>query len=539
MSLLRRRMMMQASEPAEEWDYFTVVASYTDMEVSLFPACKDREEEVESDFPGIEDYVFFCTPIPFSYSVDGGEWVIVDGGVELPENTYVEPTKITLNIGSRLRVKTDTTMLANEEFGYPFVVYSSYQYDVDGTAMSLIFGDDFKDKNYIPGEYCVPSFTYADYGTWDNNLIKILQPDIFLPAIVLCESCYAVMFSHCSSLTNSPTLPAPILTDGCYWGMFYGCEKLGYIKMLATDISANDCLLYFSLDVAPTGVFIKHPDMTSLPTGYNGIPEGWTVIDDTFPTNKDGMPESTEFSFPLFLNTEIIDEDDEYIYRKCNNDLITSALGDWCYYNSSEYDLDSAGYKVPDDMLNTSRIFIDGFIVTSITNYYDSVGSLSNILTTDNKYNNGESVDIYMDMLYNLFVDIKKPQKISKYPWEDTRPTASTSFEFPLYLNTKVTSDVEEDGFRQIILESESNEIYEEFYQWAQENASSIRMGLTIERDVLEANPIYIDGYRVLYLNFSMGTNFGTVFDDDSPYFGGDIYDLEITSNGLYMSVEL
>ena len=61
--------------------------------------------------------------------------------------------------------------------------------------------------------------------------------------------------------------------------MFNGCYDLNYIKMLATDISATNCLNGWVTNVSDTGTFVKHPNMTSLPTGSSGIPEYWTVQD--------------------------------------------------------------------------------------------------------------------------------------------------------------------------------------------------------------------------------------------------------------------
>ena len=49
--------------------------------------------------------------------------------------------------------------------------------------------------------------------------------------------------------------------------------------MLATDISAEQCLLNWVSGVASSGTFIKAASMTSLPSGINGIPSGWTVQD--------------------------------------------------------------------------------------------------------------------------------------------------------------------------------------------------------------------------------------------------------------------
>ena len=102
-----------------------------------------------------------------------------------------------------------------------------------------------------------------------------------LPATTLTYNCYYNMFSDCISLTTAPELPATTLKDYCYQFMFQGCTSLNNITMLATDISAFNCLSNWVNGVASTGTFTKAASMTSLPTGVNGIPEGWTVVDYT------------------------------------------------------------------------------------------------------------------------------------------------------------------------------------------------------------------------------------------------------------------
>ena len=101
-----------------------------------------------------------------------------------------------------------------------------------------------------------------------------------LPATTLTKYCYASMFYNCTSLTTAPELPATTLAESCYEYMFRDCTKLNYIKMLATDISASDCLRSWVSSVASSGTFVKHPDMTTLPTGSSGIPNGWTVVNN-------------------------------------------------------------------------------------------------------------------------------------------------------------------------------------------------------------------------------------------------------------------
>lgn len=101
-----------------------------------------------------------------------------------------------------------------------------------------------------------------------------------LPAVVLTHSCYQNMFLNCKNLVNAPELSAAALIDNCYSRIFDGCSKLNYIKMLATDISATNCMFWWTKNVSSKGTFIKHPDMNSLPEGVNGIPSGWTVINN-------------------------------------------------------------------------------------------------------------------------------------------------------------------------------------------------------------------------------------------------------------------
>ena len=101
-----------------------------------------------------------------------------------------------------------------------------------------------------------------------------------LLATNLANDCYAGMFMNCTSLTSAPELPATTLNPGCYYQMFSGCTSLKSVTMLATDITATNCLTFW-MDgvegVATTGTFTKAASMTSLPTGANGIPSGWTV----------------------------------------------------------------------------------------------------------------------------------------------------------------------------------------------------------------------------------------------------------------------
>jgi len=84
------------------------------------------------------------------------------------------------------------------------------------------------------------------------------------------------MFAECRALSTAPILPAATLVDSSYLRMFRNCEQLNYVKCLATDISATDCLSHWMAYVPSTGTFVKAKGV-EYPTGSSGIPEGWTV----------------------------------------------------------------------------------------------------------------------------------------------------------------------------------------------------------------------------------------------------------------------
>ena len=97
-----------------------------------------------------------------------------------------------------------------------------------------------------------------------------------LPATKLAVSCYKNMFKNCTSITTAPALNALTLVDNCYNSMFYDCSNLKNISMIATNISAADCLTDWVVGVYHEGTFTKDLD-TELSIGTSGIPENWNI----------------------------------------------------------------------------------------------------------------------------------------------------------------------------------------------------------------------------------------------------------------------
>lgn len=202
---------------------------------------------------------------------------------------------------------------------------TNVRYSVEGNAMSLLFGDDFKGQTSLNGK------NYALYGLFSRNtnvtsaenlslpattlalncynsmfqgctnlttapelpaatLTSSCYSRMFsgctslttapeLPATTLASTCYGEMFNGCTNLTTAPELPAATLVSSCYAGMFSGCTSLSSIKCLATDISASNCTTNWVNGVEASGTFTKAASMESWTEGVNGVPSGWNVQD--------------------------------------------------------------------------------------------------------------------------------------------------------------------------------------------------------------------------------------------------------------------
>jgi hypothetical protein len=116
------------------------------------------------------------------------------------------------------------------------------------------------------------TLAYYCYNSMFQNCISLTTAPKELPATILANYCYRSMFSGCKELIEAPELPATTLADYCYIYMFKGCTKLNNITMLAINTSAYSCLYDWVYGVSSSGTFIKHPEMTSLSNGSNGVP---------------------------------------------------------------------------------------------------------------------------------------------------------------------------------------------------------------------------------------------------------------------------
>lgn len=223
------------------------------------------------------------------YSRDNGQtWTAVNSG-----------STINVNSGERINLRGVGT---GEEFKWDLNIGGTAIFNAEGNIRSYaryayyMFGRSniVSAKNLIieQGDWCDIMFSNCEklveapalpakkvsnnayYGMFLS--CTSLETAPALPATVLGKECYRSMFAYCTSLTAAPELPAATLVDGCYRSMFDGCSKLAYIKCLATDISASDCLRRWVGGVSSTGTFVKAAG-TVWPEGIAGIPKNWTV----------------------------------------------------------------------------------------------------------------------------------------------------------------------------------------------------------------------------------------------------------------------
>ena len=243
-----------------------------------------------------------------SYSTDGGE-------------SWAEGNSVEVNNGDKVLWKGTMTPSSWNGIG---AFSSTGNFDVQGNAMSLLYGDNFKGQTRLTGKgyafsqlfknntkvvsaeilslpattlakECyngmflgctslttapeLPATTLADYccyGMFQGCTSLTTAPE--LPATTLVRHCYGSMFKGCTSLTTAPVLPATTLASSCYVNMFYGCTSLNYIKAMFTTKPSTNYTKDWVSGVASSGTFVKNSAATWTDTfGVNAIPTGWTV----------------------------------------------------------------------------------------------------------------------------------------------------------------------------------------------------------------------------------------------------------------------
>lgn len=338
----RRRLLTEyiRDDADEELDYFTVIPVGINGEERCTLFLQGYSVEIDDGRTSSSDLY---------YSVNGGEWI----------NSNNNPFEV--NTMDRVRLKSegyDTAKMAAENMEHVTVFItasvdlatdSGCLYMVEGTPLSLLHGDNFKERKN--------NLTYGCfYGMFNlKPLVQINNPKTFLPSTELAPYCYQAMFSECSVL-NCPELPAETLAVGCYSSMFYKCvyienapelnartlapycyqamfyycASLSYIKFIVKEgFDVEGATDYMLSDICPYGVMVASNEMIEL--GLT-LSNSWFIVPEDYPTDNNGFP-STEVlddsTRAVCVNTEFVKQLEGYeTYRRREADSFSKMLYD-------------------------------------------------------------------------------------------------------------------------------------------------------------------------------------------------------------------
>ena len=161
-----------------------------------------------------------------SYSKDNGNtWTTTNNVNNKAQNLEIN---VSVNEGDKVLWKGNAIQLGcfdeDAQDGIGSFFSSTCEFDAKGNVMSLLYGDNFKDKITIEEEYAFCNL-FSDYN--NEKICSIVNAkNLSLPATTLANYCYYYMFYDCTSLTTEPKLPAITLALECYSAMFMGCKRL-------------------------------------------------------------------------------------------------------------------------------------------------------------------------------------------------------------------------------------------------------------------------------------------------------------------------
>lgn len=245
-------------------------------------------------------------------SVNGGAW------------TRIGERTITCNVGDKIRFRGEE--VTYEDSFYPRIESDgTARYKIYGNIMSLMDGDNFlnsqgfnnvnevftyffaSDSGIVDASGLVlpeKQLTYGCYRYMFRFCENLVHSPKYLPAIDLRGSgrAYEGMFSHCSSLVDTPVIFAyyggggsfeHMFSDctslttspdifvrefgvGCFSYMFDGCTSMTKITCRVLRPGDGSAFYRWVRNLPANGDFYK----AHIPTwvsGENGIPTGWTI----------------------------------------------------------------------------------------------------------------------------------------------------------------------------------------------------------------------------------------------------------------------
>lgn len=223
---------------------------------------KSRLKDKPLTFIALDNCTFSFSQNDLDYSLDNGKtWETLSSGTSTP----------TIKYGNRISWKCENPII--EEMNGIGRFSSTGKFAAEGNIMSLLYGDDFADKDDLTGKDFVfrTLFRYSNIVTADR---------LILPAMTLSASCYRTMFAECPELITPPEeLPALEVAETCYAIMFRLSTKLKKApKILAEKLASQCCIHMFYGCSSLVEVPDILPAMEIAPGCYEGMFSGCTSL---------------------------------------------------------------------------------------------------------------------------------------------------------------------------------------------------------------------------------------------------------------------
>ena len=238
-----------------------------------------------------------------SYSTDNGQtWNTMTVG------SGAQSLSVTLNSGETAIWKGICTSWISGGTGgtYSSYIHASGDFEVEGNMLSLCYGDNFQNYTGIGRRQIRTMFWSATTLVNAENLVipitsvkadgadgtfalesmfygcsNLVKGPKEIPMIsgTVPSGVFAQWFYGCTKLTSAPPLNYTSLVQRHYYYMFYNCSSLKSITCLATSgINSSSSTDHWVSGISSSGTFYKKRG-ASWPTGNNGIPSGWTVVE--------------------------------------------------------------------------------------------------------------------------------------------------------------------------------------------------------------------------------------------------------------------
>lgn len=207
------------------------------------------------------------------FSVNGGNWrpaFSSYGGWPLSEVT----TALTVSSGDTVLIKGYAGDRGSVEYsgGYvslaPTLSGSTCSFNVYGNALSLIYGDSFRDYSQTV-QYGAFLCTFEHTNVISAGNWKL--PTGTCPQLGMFET-----FWEANMLTTAPVITfSGVYNRASFTELFYGCDLLDRVECHLSSVPDNGFARWL-LGTSASGTFVKKQSAT-YPSSTDGIPSGWII----------------------------------------------------------------------------------------------------------------------------------------------------------------------------------------------------------------------------------------------------------------------